>query len=234
MSDAASLRIVPVSLRKQVEDGLRAAIAEGRFAPGAHLSDRALCEAFGASRSVVREAVRRLEAEAIVTLLPNRGAFVAWLPEEEARQIYELRGALEGLAGEGFARRASAAERAELGAVLTELASLGDGATTHELLVVKQRFYAVLLRGCGNAHVSRTLEPLLSRIAVLRGTSLAAPGRLSHTVAEVRRIVDAVAARDPVAAGQACRDHVARAAEAAMSVIRAKQANSAQRASWSV
>ena len=61
-----SLKIVPQPVRRQVEDALREAIVTGRFLPGDHLPDRVLCEAFGTSRSVVREAVRLLEAEGLV------------------------------------------------------------------------------------------------------------------------------------------------------------------------
>ncbi|MDE2517296.1 MAG: GntR family transcriptional regulator [Rhodospirillales bacterium] len=217
------LRVVAQPLRRQVEDGLRAAIAGGRFAPGEHLSDRLLCDLFGASRTVVREAVRLLEAEGLVCVLPHRGAFVAFLSVEEAAQIYELRAALEALAGEGFATRASEAERAMLRDIFKKLSALPQDTGREALLAIKRRFYDVLLAGCGNPFVARMLAPLLSRILRLRATSLSAPGRLRHTVAEVGRVMAAIERRDGPAAASACREHVARAAKAALAVLAAQQ-----------
>ncbi|ONG49518.1 GntR family transcriptional regulator [Pseudoroseomonas deserti] len=217
------LRVTPQPMRRQVEEGLRAAIIAGRFAPGQHLPDRLLCELFGASRSVVREAVRLLEAESLIVVLPNRGPFVAWLSSSEAAQIYEVRGVLEALAGEGFAIRATDAERAELRAVYERLAAAGEASDRAELLAIKRDFYAVLLRGCRNPMVARMLDQMLNRNSQLRATSLSEPGRLPHTVAEIRRVVQAIEHRDPEGAWEACRHHVKRAAAVAIRILRERE-----------
>lgn len=236
MQDDKALRVVPQPMRRQVEEGLRNAIIAGRFAPGQHLPDRMLCEVFGASRSVVREAVRLLEAEALVVVVPNRGPFVAYLSSTEAAQIYEVRGVLEALAGEGFAIRATDAERAELRQVYERLAAAGeaamaDGAGPGEaeaagraaLLAIKRDFYEVLLRGCRNPMVARMLDQMLNRNSQLRATSLSDPGRLPHTVAEIRRVVQAIEHRDPEGAWEACRHHVRRAAAVAVRILRERE-----------
>ncbi|ABQ29010.1 GntR family transcriptional regulator [Acidiphilium cryptum] len=224
MTQRKALKIIPQPMRRQVEDGLRKAIIAGVFPAGAHLSDRLLCETFGASRSIVREAVRLLEAEGLVVVHPNRGPFVASISATEAEEIYELRAALEGLAGEGFARRATTGERAALRHIYEELAASGPATSRETLLDIKRRFYDVLTAGCRNAYVSRILGQLLNRNSQLRATSLSAPGRLPHTVAELGRIVDAIDRRDAAAAGAACRDHVHRAAEAALRIIGEREA----------
>lgn len=218
-----TMRIQPQSVRQQVEYQLRTAIISGIFAPGSHLSDRALCEEFGVSRSIIREAVRLMEAEGLVTVVPHRGPFVAFLSAAEAAQVYEVRGALEALAGEGFAERASDEERAELRQVYDELAAAGPEAGRAALLDLKRRFYDVLLRGSRNAYVGRMLGQLLNRNAQLRATSLSDPGRLPQTVREIRRIVEAVDRRDPEGAWQACREHVAAAAAVALRILRQRE-----------
>ena len=152
-----SLRVQPQPVRQQVEEQLRGAIISGTLAPGSHLSDRSLCEQFGVSRSIIREAVRLMEAEGLVTVVPYRGPFVAFLSAAEAAQVYEVRGALEALAGEGFAQRASDEERADLRRVYEELAATGPAAGREALLDLKRRFYDVLLRGSRNAYVGRML-----------------------------------------------------------------------------
>ena len=226
LSFPPSLRVQPQPVRQQVEDQLRGAIISGAFAPGSHLSDRALCEQFGVSRSIIREAVRLMEAEGLVTVVPYRGPFVAFLSAAEAAQVYEVRGALEALAGEGFAVRASDEERAELRAVYEELAAAGPAAGRAALLDLKRRFYDVLLRGSRNAYVGRMLGQLLNRNAQLRATSLSDPDRLPNTVREIRRIVEAVERRDPEGAWTACREHVAAAAAVALRILRQRERDS--------
>ncbi|PLZ02192.1 GntR family transcriptional regulator [Burkholderia sp. WAC0059] len=224
---SSSLKVVPQPVRRQVEDALRAAIVAGRFLPGDHLPDRLLCETFGTSRSVVREAVRLLEAEGLVVVHPNRGPFVAMLSVEDARDAYEVRAALEALAGEGFARRASEAERAALRAVYEELRDAPAGISRDALLDLKRRFYEILTTGSRNALATRMLERLLIRNSRLRATSLSSPNRLPKTVEEIGRIIEAVERRDAAAAAAACRAHVEAAADVAIRILRERDAGTA-------
>jgi DNA-binding GntR family transcriptional regulator len=221
LSDELSLPDRPDSVRTSVEERLRKAIMRGEFPPGTHLSDRLLCTRFGASRSIVREAIRPLEAEGLVILAPHRGPFVASLGVAEAVQIYEVRGALEALAGQGFAERASEEERAELRRIFERLEATGAG--QDELLQIKRDFYAVLLRGCRNAYAERLLGQMLNRVTLLRAASMSEAGRLPHTIQELRRIVEAIEARDGEGTAAACRDHVRSALSAALRVLRQKE-----------
>jgi DNA-binding GntR family transcriptional regulator len=222
----SALRVVPYPVRQQVEDRLRRAIMDGTFPPGTHLADRLLCEQFEVSRSIIREAVRLLEAEGLVTVVAHRGPFVTSLSAAEAAQIYEVRAALEALAGENFAERASDEERAELRRVYQALAAMGPDAGRQALLDVKRAFYDVLLCGCRNAYAARMLGQLLNRNTQLRATSLSDPDRLPHTVREMHRIVAAIEQRDRVGAGEACRDHVRAAAAVALRVLRERERQS--------
>lgn len=226
---SSSLRVVPQPVRRQVEDGLRAAIVSGRFLPGDHLPDRMLCETFGTSRSVVREAVRLLEAEGLVVVHPNRGPFVAMLSVEEATDIYEVRAALEALAGEGFAARANDAERAALRAVYEELRDAPADVSRDTLLDIKRRFYEILTAGSRNALAARMLERLLIRNSQLRATSLSSEQRLPKTVEEIGRIIEAIERRDPAAAAAACRAHVEAAAAVAIGILEARDAEAKRR-----
>jgi DNA-binding GntR family transcriptional regulator len=227
MPDDQSMRITPLPVRRQVEERLRDAIISSRFMPGEHLSDRLLCDLFGVSRGVIREAVRLLEAEGLITVVPNRGPFVAYLSAAEATQVYEIRAVLEALAGRGFAERASVEEIAELRAVFEVLAATKPGEDRMTLLGLKRRFYDVLLRGCRNDYVARMLDQLLNRNSQLRATTLSDPTRLPQTIAEIRRIVEAVERRDREGAWQACQDHVMKAAQVALRILN-QQAGSQQ------
>ncbi len=97
-----------VTLRMRVEDKLRSAISNGVFKPGQRLIERELCELTGVGRTSIREAVRQLEAEGLITSIPHRGPVVTRISVEEAQQLYAVRALLEGAAGRAL-RRASAA-----------------------------------------------------------------------------------------------------------------------------
>jgi DNA-binding GntR family transcriptional regulator len=94
-------------LRQEVVRLLREDILGQELLPGDRLTENALCDRYGVSRTVVREALRQLETENLITMRPNRGPIVAVLDEQEISAIYEVRRSLEGLAGELFAARAS-------------------------------------------------------------------------------------------------------------------------------
>ena len=93
------------NLRTQVVEKLRQALIDGHFAPGVRLTERELCELLGVSRTLVREALRQLEAEGWVENVPYRGPTVAAISAEEARELYEIRAVLEGWAAQRCAER---------------------------------------------------------------------------------------------------------------------------------
>ena len=95
------------NLRELTTRVLRNAILNMHFKPNERLVERRLCEQIGVSRTCVREALRHLETEGLVEHVPNRGLFVATVSVDEARQIYEVRAALESTAGRMFVERAT-------------------------------------------------------------------------------------------------------------------------------
>ena len=108
------------TLRELALEKVRDAIVDGYFKPGERLVERDLCAQLGVSRTIVREVLRHLESEGLVASLPNKGPIVARLDLEEAKQIYEIRGALEGMAARLCAERRDPAivEALENGAIL--------------------------------------------------------------------------------------------------------------------
>ena len=209
------------TVREDVANRLRQAIIEGRYPGGAHLSDRAMCEEFGVSRSMFREAVRVLEGDGLVTSIPNRGLFVTTLTAADAVQIYEVRSVLEAFACDAFAMRASEHERA---ALQTALDALSRTSEQTDLLRLKHEFYAILFEGCRNVFVGEVLTRFFYRIQQLRLTSMASPGRLPNSIRELRQIVAAIQDRDGPGAAEASRQHVKCAASAALAVLREREA----------
>lgn len=204
-SDMRVERAEPI--RNQIARLLRAAIDEQRFQPGALLIERELCDLTGASRPSVREALRQLESEGLVVSVPGRGSVVASVSAEEAREIYEVRGVLEGLAGRAFAVSAGDEHRERLEAtVLRFEESMGAPA---DLIGIKNDFYELLFAGGGNTIAHQMHGSLQRRISLMRSTTLAQRGRPQQTLKELRSILEAIAVRDGDLAEVRCREHVA-------------------------
>ena len=195
------------------------AITAGLFKPGHRLVERRLCELTGVGRTSIREALRQLEAEGLVTTLPHRGPVVSTMTIAEAEQLYAVRALLEGFAGRECARRRDSGIVARLSEELDRMHAHAAEPDRRRLLADKTEFYAALLDGCGNVFVQRFLNMLLNRVTLLRLTSMSQPGRIKHTLIEMSAIVKAVEAGDEVAAERACVVHVQNASAAALDVL---------------
>ena len=211
-------------LRSQVVDLLRRAIVDTEFALGERLTERVLCERFAVSRTVVREALRQLESEGLVTTVPQRGPVVAVLTAEDAAALYEVRAVLEALAGKAFAERATTPQREALRDAFAEVEALLDGGgALADVLAAKDRFYDVLLDGAHNEVARATLRGLHARTSLLRGLTLRAEGRPAQTRRELRAIVDAAGSGNGAAAWRACEDHVLSAAAVAAQLMKSPE-----------
>lgn len=200
---------VAAPLRVQVVEELRAAIVAAEFQPGERLLEAPLCARFEVSRTVIREALRQLESEGLVTVVANRGPVVAELTVQEASELYELRAALEGLAGALFAERATPAERKALLDAVASARLSNDQGDLRDRLVAKDAFYDALFAGAHNTMIHTTLRGIHARIQMLRGLSMSVPGRHDAAMDELADIADAAARdRDPQRARLACEHHV--------------------------
>jgi DNA-binding GntR family transcriptional regulator len=217
---------IAAPLRMQVVEQLRQMIVGGDFAPGDRLVEAPLCEHFSVSRTVVREAIRQLESEGLVTIIANHGPVVTELSAADAQALYEVRMSLEGLAGVLFAERASQDQRAELVAAVEEVAAAFEQSNLHGRLAAKDRFYDVLVDGAGNPMVRQMLRGIHARVQLLRGLSLQAPGRADKSLAELRRIVEAATTGDGDAARIACEEHVRQAGKLVLETLHGEAAGS--------
>lgn len=207
------------TLRAQVFKRLHNAITSGQLKPGQRLIERELCETLGVSRPLVREALRQLDAEGLVTVTPYRGPTVTQLTRESAADAYRVRGALEALASQLFAERADDAGKRELRQAFDELAEAYASRDTVVILEKKTLFYDTLLRGSGSAMTYDLLRQLHARVTLLRATSLSQPDRLDASLREVRAIVEAIEAGDGAAAWSRTVDHINAASAAALAVL---------------
>jgi DNA-binding GntR family transcriptional regulator len=215
---------VAAPLRAQVLEALRQDILAAEFEPGERLVESRLCARYEVSRTVVREVLRQLDSEGLVTTVPNRGPVVTELTTGDAEALFEVRGALEGLAGALFAERATTEQRELMGKVVRRYARTHRKADLAERLEMKDEFYDVLIDGAANPIIASTLRGIHARVQLLRGLSMQAEGRGPETVRELTAIHDAAAVRgDAAAAREACEDHVRNAAATALRELAARQ-----------
>ncbi|MDX2604422.1 GntR family transcriptional regulator [Streptomyces caniscabiei] len=205
-------------VRDKVVDALRAAILDGALQPGRRLTERELTELTGVSRTSVREALRRLQAEGLVEESPSRGLRVSIPSEDEVDQIYEIRAELEPLAVRLFVERASRDEVEALASVARQVTPGGDDNKD-----VLDRFDKILLDGCRNPMLAELLGGLYSRIHALRRISAATPGRMAVTKQEYADLVEAIRNGSAADAVDVARRHVAAArasAKVAMNLLK--------------
>jgi DNA-binding GntR family transcriptional regulator len=171
------------------------------------------------SRTSVREALRRLEAERLIVIVPNKGPSVAKITWEEAEQIYQMRALLEGEAAATFAPRATPGDIKKMRMALNAFAEAAADNNPIGRLSATGQFYEVMLAECGNQIIREMLHGLLARINFLRARSMSRPDRARYSLAEMRRILAAIQKRDGVLARKAAVDHVNAACLAAREVF---------------
>lgn len=207
---------VAAPLRQQVVALISEAIAVGEYPPGDRLIERDLCDRYEVSRTVIREALRHLEAQGLIVIVPNRGPVVATVTAEEAGGLYEVRAALEGLAAQCFAERATLAEKRRIASAVEDLEQYTHARDMLALLGAKDGFYDILFEGAHNPIIVSLLRTLHARIRVLRSLSLSAPGRGEHTMNELRAVIAAINEGDGGRASELAILHVQNAATVAL------------------
>jgi DNA-binding GntR family transcriptional regulator len=200
------------TLRERSLDALRAAITSGSYRPGDHLREVELAANLGVSRGTVREALRHLQQEGLVTA-GNRGMLrVSTVSPKEVRELFRVRAALEGLAvAEIIASPNREAAVETLRAALTRLADT-DEADFAERLSADLGFHLLLCTLAGNSMLVETWRYLEGRIRVtiMNGESAQSPSMMSRD--RHAPIVDAIARGDVAAATQVVEQHMAAAA----------------------
>lgn len=204
-------------LRQQVVRLVREDILEEKLVPGQRLVESALCEAYGVSRTVIREALRQLETEHLISVVPNLGPIVAVLSAEEIKAIYVVRASLEGLAGKLFAENASAEQRAELIKLRKRLDKEYRKGDVESREYIKADFYNQLTTGAGNEILTETLNSFHARIAIFRRYAFVDEARIEPSIEELEQIIEAAAVkRDGDAAWKACEHHILLAGDLAI------------------
>ncbi|MFZ3100940.1 MAG: GntR family transcriptional regulator [Desulfitobacteriaceae bacterium] len=218
-------RLVPVKLdsykplREIVFESMRDAIISGVLKPGERLMEIQLAEEMGVSRTPVREAIRKLELEAFVVMIPRKGAYVAGVSHKDVADVFEIRAALEGLAAGLAAERITADEIEQMERVL--LFEDGEETDLDKIVARDTNFHALVYKASRNERLVQILANLHEQIQRFRATSLAVPGRVLDAIKEHRGIVEALVDHNSEAAQELMTAHIVTAENVMFETFRA-------------
>ena len=215
MSSAA--RLAPRALYEEVAERLRQRIFSGELAAGDWIDELKIADELGISRTPLREALKVLAAEGLVTMKVRRGAYVTETSAKDLADVYHLLALLEADAAAATAAHASEAQLAELQALHAELeaAAQGGGAQREHFFALNERFHLRLLEIADNRWRLQVVADLRKVMKLHRHNSLLKSGRIAESLAEHRALLAAIEKRDVAAAAARMREHFAGGLEAA-------------------
>jgi DNA-binding GntR family transcriptional regulator len=197
-----------------VRSWLRERIRRGRLVPGQRLVEADIMAETGASRTRVREALQRLEAEGLVVIEEFRGASVRQLSGDEVKQIYRARLALEGIAAHDFALKLDPPRKAELARLQVEMNALEQSGDHRRFAALNDDWHDLILDGAGNDYIRTFVDRLRLPLYRLLFSAFYKPSRIDDANRGHRRVTAAILAGDAVAAEAEMRAHIADALEA--------------------
>jgi DNA-binding GntR family transcriptional regulator len=205
--------LAPTALYEQVAERLRQQIFARELEPGSWIDELKLCALWGISRTPMREALKVLAVEGLVTMKVRRGAYVTEMSRDDVAQVYHLLALLESDAAAQVAASATSSQRARLSELHALLeAQVGD---RDAFFATNERFHMTLLEIAGNRWAVQVVRDLRKMMKLNRHHSLLKQGRLEDSLAEHRALMQALSGRDAEAARQTMQAHFRSGLEAA-------------------
>ena len=210
----SAITLTPKALYEEVAEQLRQRIFRRELEPGSWIDELKIAEEFGISRTPLREALKVLAAEGLVTMKVRRGAYVTEMSEKDLRDVYHLLSLLESDAAGVVAERATPEQQQTLRDLHAELESAAGN--REAFFSVNERFHMALLDMADNRWRSQMVADLRKVMKLNRHNSLFKQGRIEDSLNEHRAILDAMLARDAAAAAACMRAHMQGGLEAAI------------------
>ncbi|QWE23529.1 GntR family transcriptional regulator [Polynucleobacter sp. AP-Jannik-300A-C4] len=207
-------KLINRPLYEDVAERLREQIFSHELAPGSWLDEQSLAMAFGISRTPMREAIKVLASEGLVTTKMNKGAYVTEVDRRDLEQIFTVLSLLEGQAAKETAIKASEAQLTQLDNLHHRLEKAAADRDLEQFFEINVKFHELIQEIAGNKWMNGVIDDLRKVLKLQRRDSLSRSGRLLSSLVEHREILQAILKRDPLAAEQAMRKHLARGLEA--------------------
>jgi len=209
----SALTLTPRALYEEVAELLRQRIFARELAPGSWIDEMRLADEYGISRTPLREALKVLATEGLVTMKMRRGAYVTEVNDKDQRDVYHLLSLLESDAAGVVAAQASDLELAELESIHQELsAAVGN---TDKFFAINERFHMRLLEIANNRWRDQMVADLRKVMKLNRHNSLLKSGRIEESLREHQALLEALLARDVSASVARMQAHFANGLEAA-------------------
>jgi len=209
----SAITLTPKALYEQVAEQLRQRIFRRELEPGSWIDELKIAEEFGISRTPLREALKVLAAEGLVTMKVRRGAYVTEMSEKDLRDVYHLLSLLESDAAGVVAERATPEQQQTLRDLHAELESAAGN--REAFFSVNERFHMALLDMADNRWRSQMVADLRKVMKLNRHNSLFKQGRIEDSLNEHRAILDAMLSRDAEGTRRAMQAHFAQGLQAA-------------------
>lgn len=205
----AALSLSPHALYEEVAELLRQRIFAGELPPGSWIDELKIAGAYGISRTPLREALKVLATEGLVTMKVRRGAYVTEVSERDLADVYHLLGLLESDAAAAVAERARPDQLLQLQALHAELEASGlpEQTDRDRFFDVNERFHMCLLDFADNRWRRQMVLDLRKVMKLNRHNSLLKTGRVQESLAEHRALMDALTAQDPATTRQRMQQH---------------------------
>ena len=224
-------KLVPIKLdgykplRDVVFETLRDAIITQVLKPGERLMEIQLADEMGVSRTPVREAIRKLELEGLVVMVPRKGAYVAGVSMKDIHEVYEVRSALEMLAVTLAAERITEEELDALERQVLRESEEEDKPNKGDLdsiIYIDRSFHDIIYQAAHNQRLVQFINILQEQLQRFRAASLSTPGRSKTALEEHKKIVEALSERNGELAAQLAREHIENAENAMISQMEEK------------
>ncbi|MFW5332237.1 GntR family transcriptional regulator [Hydrogenophaga sp. ZJX-1] len=209
----SALSLAPRALYEEVAELLRQRIFSRELEPGSWIDELKIAEEYGISRTPLREALKVLAAEGLVTMKVRRGAYVTEVSDKDLADVYHLLALLESDAAGVVAQRATDAELAELQGLHAELEAAADD--RNRFFALNERFHMRLLELASNRWREQMVADLRKVMKLNRHNSLFKTGRIDESLAEHRAIMTALLARNAALTQQRMHEHFQNGLEAA-------------------
>ena len=196
------------SLSSRVFHTIREDILNGKYQANEELKEKSIGEEMGVSRTPVREALRQLELEGLVHIIPNKGAFVENVTLKDIKDIYEIRSLLEGLCARWAANNITKEQLEEL----EETVFLSDFHFSKEnwdqMVELDNRFHEIVYEACGSKELTRVLRDYHHYLQRIRKITLEQKTRARASMDEHCKIAEALKARDAAEAERCASIHI--------------------------
>ncbi|MFM9112985.1 MAG: GntR family transcriptional regulator [Polynucleobacter victoriensis] len=193
---------------EEVAERLRTSIFSHEFAPGSWIDEQAIAKEYGISRTPMREAIKILAAEGLITMKMRRGAYVTEVSKSDLNQIFTVLALLEGQAGRETALKASEGQLEALDSIHMKLERAAADRDLEQFFAINQSFHDKLQEISNNPWMKRVIDDLRKVLKLQRRDSLSKRGRMESSLLEHRKILSALLARDADLSEKLMKEHL--------------------------